>query len=102
MLKSTKLRGKLATTKKWIEEYEAFKNSKDFHSTYNGRRVFSETKGELSVTMLMQRLGLSRTAVMYYITSGKLKTFRKGFYHVTTEKELARFLAVNKIQEKIA
>jgi len=91
-LKAVKKNGKILTTKAWIDEYYTNKRSKCLHSIYNGRKVFSREKGDLSVSMVMKDLNLSRTTVFHYINNGRLKTYRKGHYHVIRQEELERFV----------
>ena len=99
-LKAVKRDGKLYTCEEWIDEYQLNKRNKDFHSIFNGRRVFDPEKGELSMQMVCQELGVCKTTVMYYIHTGRLKTSRKGHYYVIARSELNRFKAEEYIQEE--
>ncbi len=81
------------TCEQWIEEYYENKRSKDLHSFFNGRKVFDESRGELSVSMVASELGVAKTNINYYIKTGRLKTFRKGHYHVVLRSEFERFIA---------
>lgn len=91
-LKAVKREGKLYTCEEWIEEYYENRRSKDHNSIFNGRKVFDETQGELSVTMAAEELGLGRTHIQYYLKTGRLKGFRKGHYWVILRTELERFM----------
>ena len=90
-LKSIKRDGKLYTCQEWIDDYYDKFRSKDYHSIFNGRKVFDPEKGELSLAMVAKELDIAKTTVMYYVNSGRLKTFRKGAYYVVYEHELERF-----------
>lgn len=92
-LKAVKRDGKLYTCEQWIEEYYENRRSKDLHSIFNGRKVFNEAEGELSVNMVAKRLGVDRTHVQYYLETGRLKGFRKGHYWVILATELERFIS---------
>src|SRR6266404_31777 len=92
-LKAVKRNRVLYTCEEWIEEYYEHKRSKDFHSSYNGRKVFDESKGELSIRMIEKEYGLPYTALCWWIRVGKLHTVKKGAYHVVMKAELERFMA---------
>lgn len=90
-LKAVRRNGKLYTCEEWIEQYYENRRSKDHNSIFNGRKVFSD--GELSVTMVAKELGLDRSHIQYYLATGRLKSFRKGKYHVILRTELERFMS---------
>jgi hypothetical protein len=92
-LKAVKRGGKLYTCEQWIEEYYENRRSKDLHSIFNGRKVFNEAEGELSVAMVAKQLGVGKTHVQYYLETGRLKSIRRGTYHVILRPELERFIA---------
>ncbi len=91
-LKSVTVDKRLYTTIEWIEEYYAHRRSKDHHSLFNGRKVFDAEKGELSINMVAKEMGLHKASVDYYVRTGKLKTIRRGTYHVVLRKDLEAFL----------
>lgn len=103
-LRSVRKNDKLMTCEEWIEEYQENKRSKDLHSTFNGRKVFDSARGELSMNMVAENLGVHKTMVMYYIKTGRLKSTRKGAYHVILDTELERFKAeeLEHVEEKQA
>jgi len=90
-LKSKKIDGKLYTCDQWIEEFLENKRNKDFHSIFNGRKVFDPDKGELSLSMVAKELNLAKRTLFYYIHSGKLKSHRKGHYIVVLRENLEQF-----------
>jgi hypothetical protein len=92
-LKAVKRQGKIYTCDEWIEEFYENKRSKDLHSIFNGRKVFDPEKGELSLRMVYEELGVAKTSALYYIQSGRLKATRKGHYYVIDRVELDRFKA---------
>ena len=98
-LKAVKRNGKLYTCEEWIEEYYENRRSKDHNSIFNGRKVFDEDKGELSVSMVARELGVGRSHIEYYLSTGRLKSFRKGKYHVILRTELERF-KIEDLEEK--
>lgn len=55
--------------------------------------MFDRDRGELSKNMVVEDYGLPHTAIDFWIRVGKLKTVRKGHYHVIMKPELERFLA---------
>jgi hypothetical protein len=103
-LKAVRKNDKLLTCEEWIEEYQENKRSKDLHSTFNGRKVFDSSRGELSMNMIADALGVHKTMVMYYIKTGRLRSTRKGAYHVILDTELERFKAeeLEHVEEKQA
>ena len=101
-LKAVKRSGKLYTCQEWIEEYYENRRSKDHNSIFNGRKVFDESAGELSATMCANELGLTKSHIQYYLETGRLKSFRKGAYHVILREELDRFIAEELIDYKDA
>lgn len=80
------------TCEEWIDEYHENKRSKDLHSVFNGRKVFDEAEGELSIAMCAKELGVAKCNVNYYVRTGRLRTFRKGAYHVILRSEFERFV----------
>jgi hypothetical protein len=101
-LKAVKVNEKWHTCEEWIEEYYDNKRSKDLHSVFNGRKVFDPERGELSVNMVAKELGVVKTAVQYYLETGRLKSIRKGHYHVILRPELERFMAEEcRVQEEL-
>lgn len=62
------------------------------NSIFNGRKVFDPDKDELSISMVAKELGVSTCTVRNHIYNGRLKTFRKGHYHVITRAELNKYL----------
>jgi hypothetical protein len=90
-LKAKKVDDKWHTCEEWIEEYYENKRSKDLHSIFNGRKVFNSL--ELSANMVAEELGVHKNSVIYYIRTGRLKSFRRGQYHVVDRAELDRFIA---------
>lgn len=92
-LKAVKRGRVLYTCEEWIENYYENWHSKDLHSTFNGRKVFDREKGELSKNMVVEDYGLPHTSIDFWIRIGKLKTVRKGSYHVIMRPEIERFIA---------
>ena len=92
-LKAVKRGGKLYTCEEWIEEYYENRRSKDLHSIFNGRKVFNEAQGELSMNMVAKELGVGKSHVQYYLETGRLKSIRRGKYHVILRPELERFIS---------
>ena len=45
------------------------------------------------MNMIADALGVHKTMVMYYIKTGRLRSTRKGAYHVILDTELERFKA---------
>ena len=43
--------------------------------------------------MCANELGVGKSHVQYYLETGRLKSFRKGHYHVILRSELDRFIA---------
>lgn len=99
-LKAIRRDGKLYTCEEWIDDYQLHKRDKDFHSIFNGRKVFDPEKGELSLQMVCAELGVSKTTVIYYIHTGRLKSSRKGHYYVIARSELNRFKVEEYNQEE--
>lgn len=99
-LRSVKKGRRLYTCQEWIEEYYENRRSKDLHSIFNGRKVFDEAGGELSVNMVAKELGLDRAHIQYYLDTGRLKSIRKGKYHVILRSELERFMSEDMEERK--
>lgn len=91
-LKATKILGVTHTTLDWIEEYNKHKHSKGRHSIFNGRPVFDEEKGEYSVCMVAERLGVDRMFVLNRILKGEIIAFKRGSYYVIRDEHLQLYL----------
>lgn len=99
-LKAVKVNGKLHTCVEWIEEYQATKDNRQLHSTYNGRKVYDEEKGLFSLKTVCEQTGLSRPTLDFHMSTGRLKTRRKGMYYVVTKESLDNFKAYLAEKEK--
>ncbi len=80
------------TTQAWIDDYYKHYRSKDYHSIYNGRRLFDEEKGIYSIQMVAKIMNTTGPTVLGWIRWGKLKSIRKGNYHVILQEDLELYM----------
>jgi hypothetical protein len=92
VIKSKKIDGVLHTTPEWLDEYLKMKDCKDHHARWNGRPVFDEEKGLLSVNMVAARLGMARMNVLNRIMRGEICAIRRGSYYVIPQAQLDLYL----------
>jgi excisionase family DNA binding protein len=93
VIKAVIIKGNLLTTQDWLDEYHAHKYSKSEHATFNGRLAFSEEKGEYSVGMCAQKLGVDRQFILSRIQRGSLKAYRRGVYYLILKADFEEFVA---------
>lgn len=60
-----------------LKSYDDKRFSRVYHSTVNGKPVFDESKGIVSVERAAQLINVPRQKLYYAIRSGKLKATRK-------------------------
>lgn len=101
-LKKRKIDKQTFTSDEWIEEYMAELHSKQTHSSYNGRKVFDQDKGELSIKMVAERLQTSEFCISWHIKHGRIQAYRKGTYWVIPEAQLIRVQQVLEEYRNIA
>lgn len=101
-LQATKRLDRLYTTQEWIDAYRENLGSKQLHSTFNGRKRFNEEKGELSMRMAADRLGVPVHIVQWMITQGRIKGFKRGAFWVIPEEQLTRAAQIIEENRKMA
>lgn len=92
VIKATRIEGQIYTTLEWLKDYESKKHNKSWHARFNGRPVFSEEKGELSVEMCAKRLNVGRMFVLNKILNGQLPAMRRGHYYVIRQAQLEELI----------
>lgn len=98
VLKYKLIRGVKHTCPEYIQEYWSALHSKQEHSVFNGRPVYDESRGELSVEMCARQLGVERCSVHFACRTGRLKCIRRGRYFVVTQEDLNNYKA--QLEEK--
>lgn len=86
-----KIKGRrMFTSYEWLREYMEHWASKQEHSRFNGEKVFNKDKGEYSVVMVAQELGVKTQLIHDMCKEGKIKTYRKSTFLIISKEELER------------
>lgn len=54
--------------------------------------MFDHARGEYSIIDMAEQYGVNPKSIDYWILTGRLKTIRKGAYHVIMKDEMERFM----------
>lgn len=87
------------TTKEWLNEYLSNRFNRQ-RVYYNGAPLFDFLKGEWSVKMTAAYLQCTIQHVHFLLRTGRIKSFRRGSYHVVFKDSVTQMLS--ELQEKIA
>lgn len=90
VLKARRIQGKLHTTREWLQDFLDHKDSRQLHSTYNGRKVFDEKRGEYSTITAAKSLNVDVKRLYYFMMLGKAQPYYKGQYAIFTAEEIER------------
>ena len=71
-----------------LKEYDAKRFSRIHHSKFNGKLIFDETKGYLSIDGAAKKLGIHKQKLYYAARKGVLKATRKNSAWVIQVKDL--------------
>jgi len=74
-----------------LKEYDKNKFSRVHHSKINGKPVFDEEKGYMSVDTAAKKLNVPKQTIYYAVRTGKLKASRKNAAWVIHVKDLIKY-----------